>query len=57
MPSASRAIVGLKTLVLLGVSPQHGLEVENFVSIRQNGVSRFGGSGSNTPRCDLDRES
>ena len=57
VPSTSRAMVGLKTLGLLVVGPQHCLEAENFVSIRQNIPSRFGGSCSNTPRCDLDRES
>jgi len=57
VPSTSRAIVGLKTLGLLVVGLQHCLDTENFVSIRQNGPSLFGGSGSNTPRCYLDRES
>ena len=57
VPSTSRAIVGLRTLGLLVVGPQHCIEAENFVIIGQNGSSRFGGSGSNMPRCDLDRES
>jgi len=50
VPSTSRAIVGLKVLGLLVVGPQHCLVAQNFVSVSQNGPSRFGGSGSNTPR-------
>jgi len=57
VPCTSRVIVGLKTLGLLVVGPQHCLEAENLVSIRQISPSRFGGSGSNTPRCYLNRES
>ena len=57
VPSTSRVIVGLKTLGLLVVGPQHGLEAQNFVSVSQNGPSRCGGSGSNTSRCYLDGES
>ena len=57
VPSTSRAIVGLKTLGLLVVGPQHCLEAGNCVSIRQNGPRRFGGSGSNTPRCNFNRKS
>ena len=57
VPSTSRAIVGLKTLGLLVVGPQHCVEAENFVSICQNDPSRFGVSSSNTPRYYLDRES
>ena len=56
VPSTSRAIVGLKVLGLLVVGPQHCLEAQDFVGISQDGLSRFGGSGSNTPRCYLDRE-
>jgi len=57
VPSTSRAIVGLKALGLLVVGPQHCLEAQDFVNVSQDGPSRFGGSGSNTPRCYLDRES
>jgi len=56
VPSTSRAIVGLKTLGLLVVGPQHCLEAQDFVGASKDGPSRFGGSGSNTPRCYLDRE-
>ena len=56
VPSTSRAIVGLKTLGLLVVGPQHCLEAQDFVGVSQDGPSRFGSSGSNTPRCYLDRE-
>jgi len=57
VPSTSRAIVGLKALGLLVVGPQHCLEAQHFVDVSQDGPSRFGGSGSNTPRCYLNRES
>jgi len=53
--STSRVIVGLKALGLLVVGPQHCLEAH--VGVSPDGPSRFGGSGSNTPRCYLDRES
>ena len=53
VPSTRRAIVGLKTLGLLVVSTQDCLEAQNFVDTPQNGHSRFGDSGSNTPRCYL----
>jgi len=56
VPSTSRAIVGLKTIGLLVVDPQHCLEAQDFVGVSQDGPSRFGGSGSNTQRCYLDRE-
>jgi hypothetical protein len=56
VPSTSRLIVGLKTLGLLVVGPQHCLEAQDFVGVSQDGPSRFGGSGSNTPRCYLNRE-
>ena len=56
VPSTSRAIVGLKTLGLLVVGPQHCLEAQDFVGVSKDGPSRFGVSGSNTPRCYLDRE-
>ena len=56
VPSTSRLIVGLKTLCLFVVGPQHCLEAQDFVGVSQDGPSRFGGSGSNTPRCYLDRE-
>jgi len=55
--STSRAIVGLKALGLLVVGPQNCLEAQDFVGVSQDGPSRFGGSGSNMPRCYLDRES
>jgi len=57
VPSTSRVIVGLKALGLLVVGPQHCSEAQDFVGVSQDGPSRFGGSGSNTPRCNLDRES
>jgi len=56
VPSTSRAIVGLKTLGLLVVGSQHCLEAQDFVGVGKDSPSRFGGSGSNTPRCYLDRE-
>jgi len=57
VPSTSRAIVGLKVLGLLVVGPHRCLEAQDFVGVSHDGPSRFGGSGSNTPRCYLDRES
>ena len=54
--STSRVIVGLKALGLLVVGPQRCLEAQDFVGVIQDCPSRFGGSGSNTPRCYLDRE-
>ena len=44
VPSTSRVIVGLKALGLLVVGPQHCLEAQNFVSVSQNGPSRFDGA-------------
>ena len=54
VPSTCKAIVGLKTFGLLAVCPQHCLEAEHFVSLRQYGPGRFGGSCSNALRCDLE---
>jgi len=54
VPSTCKAIVGLKTFGLLAVCPQHCLEAEHFVSLRQVGPSRLGSRRSNAPRCDLD---
>jgi len=57
VPSTSRAIVGLKALSILVAGPQHCLKAQDFVGISHDGPSRFGGSGSNTPRCYLDQKS